>query len=101
MENSDYQDLIEKALEKKTASFEISSKRRALVLSVLDGSVLIEQMDSLWEGGNELLIPLNQKAYPPRPLPLFNINKYSVSPTYRQKRLRSGYHLYDFIYTPK
>ena len=101
METSTVQSLLDKAFSDGSISFEISSKQKALVISIPEGSELIQTMDDLWLGGKELLIPLDQRGKV-NPTPTFKVgSKYTVSPTYRQKRVRSGHHLYDFIYTPK
>ena len=100
MEDSEYQSLLERALRENVASFEISSERRALVFSFTDQKEFIEKMDKLWACGNELLVPQDKKIRL-NTTPTFKIDEYTISPTYRQKRVRNGNHLYDFLYSPK
>jgi hypothetical protein len=101
MESSTIQNLLDKAFSDGSICFEISSTQQALVISIPEGSDLIRTMDDLWLSGKELLIPLDKRGKI-NPTPTFKIgNKFTVSPTYRQKRVRNGHHLYDFIYTPK
>lgn len=101
METLTVQSHLDEAFADGSISFEISPKQQALVISILEGSGLIRAMDDLLLGGKELLIPLDQRGKV-NPTPTFKVGtKYTVSPTYRQKRIRNGHHLYDFTYTPK
>jgi len=100
MENPASQSDIDAAISSGEAEIDMSQPIHGLVLSINEGSALISKMDQLWVGGNELLVPLDKKIKT-NPTPTFKIDQYLITPTYRQKRVRNGKHLYDFIYTPK
>ena len=93
--------MLKKALEAKEVDFEISEQRKALVLSVpTSNSELVGLLDQVFNLGMASLVPLDRSGKV-EPTPLFHINRYTVSPTLREKRTVKGCYLYDFIYTPK
>ena len=100
MDTQHIEDLIKDALEEKQIEFEISERRGALVLSVPNNSELVGLLDQVFNLGMASLIPLDRRGKV-EPTPLFRIDRYTVSPTLREKRTANGRCLYDFIYTPK
>jgi|GEM_PF-6074252 len=100
MDTQHIEDLIKEALEKKQVEFEISEQREALVLSVPNNSVLVGLLDQIFNLGMASLIPLDKRSKV-EPTPLFRIDRYTVSPTLREKRTANGRYLYDFIYILK
>ena len=100
MDTQHIEDLIKEALEEKQIKFEISEQRGALVLSVPNNSELVGLLDQVFNLGMASLIPLDRRGKV-EPTPLFRIDRYTVSPTLREKRTANGRYLYDFIYTPK
>ncbi|MCL5668974.1 MAG: hypothetical protein M1392_03070 [Gammaproteobacteria bacterium] len=100
MDTQHIEDLIKEALEEKQVEFEISEQRGALVLPVPNNSELVGLLDQVFNLGMASLIPLDRRGKL-EPTPLFRIDRYTISPTPREKRTANGRYLYDFIYTPR
>lgn len=101
MDTKNIEHLLKNALESKNVDFEISEQRKALVLSVpTNNSELIGLLDQVFNLGMASLVPLDRRGKV-EPTPIFRIDRYTVSPTPREKRTKNGRYLYDFIYTPK
>lgn len=100
MDTQHIEDLIKEALEEKQVEFEISEQRGALVLSVPNNSELVVLLDQVFNLGMASLISLDRRGRV-EPTPLFRIDRYTASPTLREKRTANGRYLYDFTYTPK
>lgn len=81
-------------------SFEVSKKRRALVLSIDEGDELIEATDQLFtQQRGTGLTPLSNRAKVVE-IPGFDLNGYIIYPIPRQKRIIGNSHKYDFQYRP-
>jgi hypothetical protein len=100
MDEQHIEGLIKSAIERGQVEFEISKPRRALVLSVPKDSELVALLDHVFNLAMATLIPLDRRGKV-EPTPLFHIDRYTVSPTPRERRTEKGRYLYDFIYTPK
>lgn len=100
MDEQHIEGLIKSAIEQGQVEFEISKPRRALVLSVPKDSELVALLDQVFNLAMATLIPLDRRGKV-EPTPLFHIDRYTVSPTPRERRTEKGRYLYDFIYTPK
>lgn len=100
MDTQHIEDLIREALEEEQVGFEISKQRRALVLSVPNDSELVGLLDRAFKLSMASLIPLDRRGKV-EPTPLFRIDRYTVSPTVREKRTANGRYFYDFTYAPK
>ena len=100
MDTQHIEDLIKEALKERQVEFEISEQLGALVLSVQNNSKLVDLLDQVFNLGMASLIP-SEKRGRVEPTPSFCIDRYTVSPTLREKRTKNGRYLYDFIYAPK
>lgn len=100
MDAQNLENSIKEQLKIGQVKFEISEPRKALVLSVSKDSELVKLLDDLFNLSRASLAPLDSRRSS-EPVPMFRIDRYSVTPTPREKRFEKGCYLYDFSYTPK
>jgi hypothetical protein len=100
LEQEEFEAIINAGIKENKITWEISNSQRALVLSVPIDSDFVPLLDKIASSGQASLVPLSPYRKV-EPIPCFHIDKYTVSPMPRQKRMKNGMYNYDYIYTPK
>lgn len=91
------QNEIDKAIASGSATFEVSERTEKLILSVKEGSELIVILDQLFGSSKASLVP-SASIRGSDAIPFIKVGGYHISPSVFQhdKRIKNGYHIYQF-----
>ncbi len=91
------QDALDDALATSAATYEISKRRDALILSVKEGHSVIALLDEIFVQAKLDFVPNIQRSLS-NATPLLRIGKYTVGPKFLQQHINK-HHIYEFSYS--
>jgi hypothetical protein len=90
---------LDEALSTGAATYEISHRRNALVLSVRKGHRLIPFMDKLF-GISDLDFVPDVHRNATNAVPVLTIGEYAVAPKFERREIE-GYQIYELMYSKR
>jgi hypothetical protein len=99
MFENEAQSALDEALSTGAATYEISTRRRALILTVKEGNPLIPIMDR-WFGFADLDLVPKVHRHTGNAVPVLNIDKYAVAPKI-ERRESQGRYMYELMYSER